>query len=325
MSARAPEDGRSDSLRPRVAVLLAAFRDARFLPQQLASIHAQNHRNLDLWVSRDCDDREIGRILQRYAPAFPPGRFSVRPGPRKGAAANFLSMAFDPAIEADYFAWCDQDDVWEEDKLARAVAALEKSPARIPALYASRSQLIDAQGRRLGLTSLRNRRPASFANALVESIAGGHTMVLNRSARDLLRTAGIDDIPYHDWWTYMLVTGAGGHVHYDPCPHVRYRLHDGNHTGTGTSLPGRLWRRLRHSLSGRTSSIRRANIRALREARHVLTADNARRLDMFSRVLEAAPWSQWAGLRKSGIYRQTFFETIQVYCDILIVAKLSRR
>ena len=116
--------------RPGVAVLMAVFRDARFLPAQLSSIRAQERVAPDLWVSRDCDEDEVGRVLEEHRLAFGTERFHLRAGPRRGATANFLSLVFDEAIQADYFAYADQDDVWEPDKLARAVAALERLPAR---------------------------------------------------------------------------------------------------------------------------------------------------------------------------------------------------
>ncbi len=238
--------------RPRVAVLMAVFRGARFLPAQLASLRAQTGVDLDLWLSRDCDGEEVGRVLEEHRPAFGTGRFHLRAGPQRGAAANFLPLVFDETIRADYFAYADQDDVWEPDKLARAVAALERLPADVPALYGSRSRLIDEGGRLLGLTPLWDHRPPCFRNALAENIISGHSAVFNRAARDLLRASGVRDVPFHDWWTYLLVAGAGGRVLYDPRPGVRHRLHDRNLTSRRMDGPARAFRFLRRLADGET-------------------------------------------------------------------------
>ena len=81
------------------------------------------------------------------------------------------------------------------------------------------------------------RRPPSFRNALVQSLAGGNTMVLNRPARDLVALASRRArFVSHDWWAYLLVTGAGGAVHYSAKPLVRYRQHAHNLVGANTSL-----------------------------------------------------------------------------------------
>ena len=39
---------------------MAVFEDARFLPEQLSSIRTQSHENFEVWVSRDCEDEDVG-------------------------------------------------------------------------------------------------------------------------------------------------------------------------------------------------------------------------------------------------------------------------
>ena len=93
-----------------------------------------------------------------------------------------------PAIDGDYFAFCDQDDLWDEDKLAEALDWLEKQPADTPALYCTRTRTVDERGSEIGLSPLFRRRP-SFRNAIVQSIAGANTMVMNKAAWLIVREA----------------------------------------------------------------------------------------------------------------------------------------
>ncbi len=290
-------------IQPKAAVLMAVFEEARFLPEQLSSIQAQSHGNFELWVSRDCDREDVGAVLEEYAPKFGPNRCFVLEGPKKGCAANFLSLVFNREIQADHFAYADQDDVWEPGKLSHAISALEGIPETVPALYASRSRLIDENGRGLGLSPLHGR-PPSFRNALVQNIASGHTMAMNRAGRELLRASGVTDVPFHDWWTYLLVTGAGGRVLYDPQPSVRYRLHSRNLTGLTVHPRGHI-RRIRRIIEGQTRSTNTANIRALNEAKPFLTPENRRVLDTFNKSRESRLLIRAKGIRKAGVYRQT--------------------
>lgn len=294
--------------KPKVAVLMAVFEGARFLPEQLSSIQAQSHGNFELWVSRDCGREDVGAVLEEYAPAFGTNRFFVLEGPKKGCAANFVSLVFNPEIQADYFAYSDQDDIWERDKLSRAIAALEGIPEAVPALYGSRSRLIDENGRGLGLSPLHGR-PPSFNNALVQNIASGHTMVMNRAARELLRASGVTDVPFHDWWTYLLVTGAGGHVLYDPQPSVRYRQHARNLTGLPVH-PRDHFQRIRRLIEGQVRSTNVANIRALNEARPLLAPESRCVLDTYSKSRKSRLLPRLKGIRKAGVYRQTRMENI---------------
>ncbi len=131
--------------------------------------------------------------------------------------------------EADYVAFCDQDDVWLPDKLSRAVARLEGASG--PALYCGRLAVVDERLEPLGLSPL-PRRGLSFANALVESQAPGCTIVLNRAARVL-----VGEFPHevvsHDWWLYLVVS-ACGEMLYDERPTILFRKHSSQAFGIGT-------------------------------------------------------------------------------------------
>ena len=302
-------------IRPKVAVLMAVFEDARFLPEQLSSIRAQSHENFEVWVSRDCDGEDVGAVLEEHAPTFGADRFFVLEGPQQGCSANFLSLVFNPEIRADYFAYSDQDDVWYRDKLSRAVAVLERAPDAVPALYGSRTRLIDENGRDVGLSPL-YRRPPCFRNALAQNIASGHTMVMNRAARELLCASGVREGPIHDWWTYLLVTGAGGKVFYDPHPSARYRQHDRNLIGPPSYD---YVQRLARIAGGDIRDSNAANCRALYGARHLLAPENRRIFDIYLQaVTEGRFSSRLRGILKSGVYRQTRMGTLGLFAASLL-------
>src|SRR5689334_21864250 len=215
-----------DSGAARVAILLGTKDGAAFLGDQLRSFADQSHRNWFLVVSDDGSRDATREIITQFA-ATRPQRVVVRDGPQRGVTANFLSLAADPAIDAEFFGFSDQDDVWHADKLSRALTCLAAAPAGAPALYCGRTALMTEDGRRYGLSPL-FRRPPSFANALVQSLGGANTMVFNRAAKRLVEAVGVPNVVLHDWWLYQLVSGAGGAVFYDPEPMLDYRQHPDN-------------------------------------------------------------------------------------------------
>ncbi len=302
---------------PKVAVLMCTMQGQHFLAQQLNSIATQTHPNWSIWASDDGSDDHTHAILHYYQSHWSESRISIHEGPAEGSTANFLSLTCRADIEADYFAYCDQDDVWESDKLERAVAWLQTVPANVPALYGSRTLLVDARNQHLGYSALFEHTP-SFRNALVQSIAGGNTMVFNRAARDLLRCAGENvEAITHDWWAYMLVSSCGGRVHYDPYPTVRYRQHDDNQFGANVD-PVAQYHRARMLLQGRFRDWVNANLRALERVRHLMTPENREVLDAF-----AAARQRWVGARlwhlwRTGIYRQTVLGNIGITLAVLI-------
>ena len=114
------------------------------------------------------------QVLAQYVRNWGADRLDVRIGPGKGFVANFLSLACDTAIKADYYGFCDQDDLWDADKLERALAWLDAAPRGMPALYCARTRLIAEDGGDIGFSPFFGK-PLTFRNALVQSIAGGNT------------------------------------------------------------------------------------------------------------------------------------------------------
>ncbi len=98
-----------------MAILLCTYHGQHYLAEQLDSFAAQTHANWEVWASDDGSQDDTRAILERYQRTWPAGRLSIHFGPAEGFAANFLSLTFKARIEADYFAYSDQDDVWEPD------------------------------------------------------------------------------------------------------------------------------------------------------------------------------------------------------------------
>jgi len=139
--------------------------------------------------------------------------------------------------EADFFSFSDQDDVWKNDKLKRAVSFLQEVPKNIPAMYCSRTELVDKDLKHIGFWPPKPKKGPSFYNALIENIAVGCTIVINREAKNLI-TNNLPDpkrIIMHDWWVY-LCTSAFGQVIYDSYPSLLYRQHDFNVVGGVTKF-----------------------------------------------------------------------------------------
>lgn len=290
---------------PSVAILLCTFNGARFLNAQLGSYANQSHRDWRIYVSDDGSaDGTLAIIADRAAQlgTAPP---EIRSGPRQGFVANFLGLACDDSIAADYFCYSDQDDIWEPDKLTRAIAWLDRIPSGTPAMFCSRTRLIDDADRPYGFSPLFRHR-TGFRNALVQSIAGGNTIVFNQAARALLIACGPSvAVPSHDWWTYLLTTAAGGEVRYDPIPTVRYRVHRENVIGSNIGFLNRM-RRLQMLAAGRFERWTEMNIAALMPFRSRMTPQNRDLFDLFCASRKRGFFGRQLGFLRTGVYRQTF-------------------
>ncbi|MBQ0720524.1 MAG: glycosyltransferase family 2 protein [Gammaproteobacteria bacterium] len=288
---------------PLVAILLCTYNGARFLKEQLDSIDKQEHQNFKIWASDDGSTDSTLDILNTYRTAWGENKLHITSGPQEGFAANFLSLTCNPNIQGDFFAFADQDDIWQADKLSQALSQLQAIPADVPTLYCARTRLIDEANNKTGYSPLYKRRP-SFNNALVQSLASGNTMVMNKAARDILCKIGLVNIASHDWWAYIMVNAVGGVVLYDTEPRVLYRQHDQNVLG---APPG--WRasskRIKLLLEGRFKRWNDINIEALQKASELLTPENKAILDAFRKARSGNILTRVTRLLASGVYRQT--------------------
>ncbi len=304
-------------LQPRVIIFMATYNGQRYLAEQLDSIVAQTHNNWVLCVSDDGSKDDTLQILKSYQKRVGEDVFFIHSGPGNGYAANFLSLLHQQNTKGDYYAYSDQDDIWEPHKLQHAIDWLSSIPADRPALYCSRTKLVDEDLKKIGCSPLFEKTP-SFLNALVQNVGGGNTMVFNHTALEVLRAAK-KDIPIiaHDWWTYLLISGAGGAVFYDAYPTVYYRQHSANLIGSNNGWLAR-FNRIQMLFEGRLKQWIDVNTQALLSIQEVLTEDNKLILNQFVVARNRTLIPRVVQLSQLGIYRQTLLGNIGLIMGALL-------
>jgi len=302
---------------PLVAILLCTYNGARFLAEQLDSLEAQTHQNWVVFASDDGSRDQTLKILQQYQAKWPSGKLTIHSGPQKGFCQNFLSLACDPEIRADYYAFCDQDDVWLPSKLVVALDNIATSQeSGVPYCYCGRTYYFSERLKPYSM-SPRFVFPLSFRNSLVQSIAGGNTMVFNLAAKILLETVGVVEVPSHDWWAYQLIMGVQGHVFYDQEPHVLYRQHKSALIGRNDSFPAKI-ERIWMLIQGRFRGWNTQNIAALKQAKHLLTKEHQDCLILFEVLRGSRIKDRLRLMEVCGLYRQTRSGTLSLYLAALI-------
>ncbi|AZZ79364.1 glycosyl transferase family 2 [Pseudomonas sp. RU47] len=290
---------------------MCTYNGSSFLREQLESFINQTHENWVIYASDDGSSDDTLAILNHYQRALGRERLIILDGPRSGFAKNFLSLIKNRSIIADYFAFSDQDDIWFADKLERSIAKIP-SVSDSPALYCSRTRLVSADKQEQGFSPLFSSAP-EFANAMVQSIAGANTMLINAQARDLLAQTPDDTIIVaHDWLTYLLVTGCGGTVFYDRRPSLDYRQHSENLIGANNSARQRLVR-FGRMWSGRFSEWSTQNLLILHSFRQELTPKNRQAMDLFEQARKSSFFMRLFLMSKSGVHRQTLPGNISLF------------
>ena len=269
---------------PRVAVVLGYYEGSRYINHQVESILAQKNVEVRIFIFDDASSTPLTKNdLKPQADAFERVHVSRRTQ-NLGFQVNFLRGLQDVPDDYDFYAFSDQDDVWHPGKLSRAVAKIRQSSQIGPVLYGARTEAWDETlSAQMGVSPLFKIAP-NFGNALVQSIMGGNTMVMNQACRALISQADYETVPVsHDWWCYQLVSGSRGSVIYDDWPCLKYRQHADNVVGSNRGWSARL-SRLRHLLSGEFYGWNSQNIAALEQNAELLTGNNQRRLREFRRA-----------------------------------------
>ncbi|MFJ1293728.1 glycosyltransferase [Paracoccus yeei] len=300
-----------------VLILMATHNGGSFLAEQLDSIAAQSHADWRLMVSDDASSDNTPAVLQAFRDARPAGQVVLVSGPGRGAAANFRSLIRQVRLSGECLAFCDQDDVWHPEHLARGLEALA-GIANPLALYGSRVQVCDAGLNPVGLSPLPSR-PLCFRNALVQNVISGNTQIMSPAAAALLQAAERDGGPMivHDWWAYQIITGAGGQAVMDPRPGLLYRQHGANVIGANRGLRS-LHRRLGRYLAGTHGRWARQNCAGLAASQARFTPENRRRLQDFAAALRQPLPMRLGGMLRSGVYHQRNRERAGFWLSVLL-------
>lgn len=310
------EQKNKQSSTDRVAVILGYYDGNKYLIEQLDSIINQTHRNIGIFISDDYSPEkpDTSSLTLKEEQSLYIKCNEVN----QGFCKNFLNALTTVNDGFEYFAFSDQDDIWNSDKIERALNILSQYPSDKPALYASSTTIVGECGQLELGTSPIFKKPPSFANALVQNIGGGNTMVFNQAAKDLIAKSSMNiDIVSHDWWCYQIVSGAGGMVHYDPEPCLKYRQHPKSLVGSNNSPSAKIVR-IKALLDGRFCHWNDINLRALSNSKNLLTDKSKQTLEGFIRARQANIFKRLILFWRTGIYRQTTYGTLSLMLGLLI-------
>jgi len=295
---------------------MGTYNGEAYLEEQLDSLEKQTHTNWQLIVSDDGSTDNTLFLLEKYQSKWPEGKLSIRSGPQQGFCQNFLSMACDKNIKADYFAFSDQDDVWLPQKLEEALKNIGNNETpKLAYVYCGSTIYVDNNLKHIGYSDL-YLLPKVFENALVQSIVGGNTMVFNKAGKKLLENIGIKQVASHDWWLYQIATGSGGQVFYDTVPYVLYRQHANALVGGGFNLRDKL-ARIKAFILGRFKKSNDQNIDALTSIEVLLTMNSLKTLREFKLIRSASFFKRFLFILKCPLFRQRQLQTLVLKIAIL--------
>jgi glycosyltransferase involved in cell wall biosynthesis len=300
------------------AIILGYYDGHAHVNEQLKSIFQQTMNDAQVFVVDDHSTRPFSSELLDSSKANSYNITVNRRTNNVGFCRNFLCGLAEAGDEFEFYAFSDQDDIWYEDKLERAIEHLSAANTAEPALYCAATEYVDENNSKtLGYSPVFTK-PPSFQNALTQNIGGGNTMVMNKAARELIVSASQDiDVVSHDWWCYQLITAAGGKVIYDPKPCLRYRQHPFNIVGANRSPIAR-FKRIKMLLLGGFREWNNRNLNSLAKNRHTMTATNQQIFEDFVKARQSSLIKRLFLVKRSGIHRQTLMGNLGLLFGLAI-------
>ena len=301
-----------------VSILMATYNGDEFLIRQLASLKTQSHENWHLHVSDDGSSDDTMKILKQFRTQNIEKVTLYIQDKNLGFVSNFMSLILNKNIQSDYYALCDQDDIWLPNKLEHALKKIKTSLEQGPKLYCARTLLVNAEGRFSGFSPAFRKAP-NLQNAIVQSISGGNTMVYNQEAHEIITGVQTTSrrVVSHDWWIYLLMTAVDAQIIYDLEPSILYRQHKRNAIGSNARIVSRMFR-LKKLITGEFGEWISHNMVALDECQVIFSNEKNYIVATFQEGRKGQFLQRFSAMRKSGVRRQSTLDNVALWIALIL-------
>jgi glycosyltransferase involved in cell wall biosynthesis len=211
-------------MKPPISVVLCTYNGAKYIEAQLASILAQTYAVAEIIVVDDVSSDDTMAVVERAAArdsriSLSQNTFNI------GFTSNFESAL--QMAKHDYIAISDQDDIWQEQKIEKMMAAIAPESA---AIYCDSVRFT----KEIPVNPTKNKSSRHVAGTNVRKLAmyntvSGHALIIRKNL--LEKALPIPSAVYYDWWLALQAVTSGGLQYLDEIL-VYQRAHDNNVTIT---------------------------------------------------------------------------------------------
>lgn len=224
-------------MKPKVYVMMSTYNGEKYIREQLDSILDQNYVDVCLAIRDDGSKDNTLEILNDYENKYK--NITVEDGKNIGYAASFWTLLLSSPNDYDYYAFADQDDIWEKNKLAAGIQALQSNENGRLKLYASALNVTDEDMNFQYKNEFKKLRP-KFGSAVTRPRLSGCTMIFNASLLSICKKMDIRETSgsciSHDALVYISFLACGGNLTFSRKSYINLRRHPETVTGHGKSI-----------------------------------------------------------------------------------------
>lgn len=223
----------------RVAVIMSTYNGEKYIKEQIDSILRQTGIEVELFIRDDGSEDETVDIIKKYEKQQ--DNVHIEVGTNIGFRQSFMQRLL--GVEGfEFYAFSDQDDFWEKDKLHQGCLKLQEIKSNIPAVYYSNLKVADENLNVYRTTKLQKRKQSLESLTMRRSIAGC-TMIFNKCLWQKIANVGITNNMLkrgHDSFIMSLCYAIGGTVVCDTNAYIIYRQHSLNTSGSSHGVVQRV-------------------------------------------------------------------------------------
>ena len=223
-----------------VLVVMSSYNGEKYIKEQIDSILKQEKVDVTLFIRDDGSNDTTSNIVEKYADEYPNVFCDI--GENWGFRRSFYNTLLSVKGNFDYYAFSDQDDVWDSEKLYKAVCCLENEKREVK-LYASGLKVTDSNLNFM----YENKFPKlqiAYGSALSRQRLAGCTMVFSKELVNMCKllkmTNEMGDLFSHDGAIYYICLACGGNVIFKEESYINFRRHGGTVTEHGKGYKKRI-------------------------------------------------------------------------------------
>lgn len=224
----------------KLAILLSTYNSSMFLKEQMDSILNQTYETWNLYIHDDMSDDITMSIIEEYCKKDKRVHF-LADDKKRGSKGSFLWLLEN--VEADYYMFCDHDDVWLPQKTELSLKKMleQKDRKETPIIVATNLKLVNKDLEVINESfwnhcHTRNKLFKDKYHYLVYNNIPGCSMLFNRIVKQYAIPCP-DNTYVHDTWIILSTLWNNGRIERIMSPLMLYRQHQANLIGSKES-PG---------------------------------------------------------------------------------------
>lgn len=216
----------------KVDILLATYNGENYIREQIDSILNQTHKEFRLLISDDGSTDKTRTILEEYKNKDSRIEIFFQEN-NLGVVKNFEFLL--KKVEAKYYMFSDQDDIWKESKIEKSLNKIEEGfdlvYSDLEVVDENLNVTYESYWKLKGIYN-KVKKYNNFEALYLNNFITGCTMISKKELiNSFMPLPNTSKFVLHDYWISLIIS-QNGKITYIEEPLIKYRQHKNNKVGS---------------------------------------------------------------------------------------------